>query len=198
MKRPSVIGITGGIGSGKSTICRLFGLLGIPVYEADSRAKQLVNHSTALKAQIIALLGSDAYTDGSYNRAWVASQVFAQPALLQQLNAIIHPAVRQDATAWVQAQVNVPYVLYEAALLKAAGEGNSCDKVIAVLCPEAQRLKRVLARDHRSAEEIKRIMAQQMSDAQRMAFADFLIYNDDTHLVIPQVLALHTELCKEQ
>jgi dephospho-CoA kinase len=117
--KPVVVGITGGIGSGKSTVAKVFSLLGVPVYEADSRAKWIIIQNQELKNEIIALLGSEAYLpDGSYNRAWVASQVFGQPALLQQLNALVHPAVRKDAQDWVIQHQEAPYVLYEAALLK--------------------------------------------------------------------------------
>lgn len=192
---PQVIGITGGIGSGKSIVCKVFALLGIPVYDADTRAKLLVNESDTLKQAITALLGTYAYTSsGVYNRSWVASQVFGNPDLLQQLNALIHPAVRQDARNWIAQNSQAPYLLYEAALLKGAGNGNNFQKVIVVIAPTALRIKRVLQRDRRSEEEIKNIINRQSSDEERKAFADIIIQNDDATPLIPQILQIHQAL----
>lgn len=198
MKTKSIIvGITGGIGSGKSTVAKVFSLLGVPVYEADSRAKLIVVQNQELKRDIIALLGAEAYlADGSYHRAWVASQVFGQPALLQQLNALVHPAVRKDAQEWVTQHQEAPYVLYEAALLKGAGDGNLCDKIISVIAPIDLRVQRVKLRDNRSEEEIRAIIERQLPDAERIKFSDWLIQNDDQTPVIPQVLQIHHSLLK--
>lgn len=192
-----VVGITGGIGSGKSTVAKVFSLLGVPVYEADSRAKWIIIQNQELKKEIIALLGSDAYLpDGSYNRAWVASQVFGQPALLQQLNALVHPAVRRDAQDWIIQHQEAPYVLYEAALLKGAGDGNLCHKIISVIAPLDLRVQRVKLRDNRSEEEIRAIIERQLPDAERIKFSDWLIQNDDQTPVIPQILQIHQSLLK--
>lgn len=198
MKTKSIIvGITGGIGSGKSTVAKVFSLLGVPVYEADSRAKLIVVQNQELKRDIIALLGAEAYlADGSYHRAWVASQVFGQPALLQQLNALVHPAVRKDAQEWVTQHQDTPYVLYEAALLKGAGDGNLCDKMISVIAPIDLRVQRVKLRDNRSEEEIRAIIERQLPDTERIKFSDWLIQNDDQTPVIPQVLQIHHSLLK--
>ena len=195
--KPVVVGITGGIGSGKSTVAKVFSLLGVPVYEADSRAKWIIIQNQELKREIIALLGSDAYLpDGSYNRAWVASQVFGQPVLLQKLNALVHPAVRKDAQDWVIQHQDVPYVLYEAALLKGAGDGNLCDKMISVIAPIDLRVQRVKLRDNRTEEEIRAIIERQLPDAERIKFSDWLIQNDDQTPVIPQILQIHQSLLK--
>ncbi|MDI9865181.1 dephospho-CoA kinase [Flectobacillus sp. DC10W] len=192
-----VVGITGGIGSGKSTVAKVFSLLGVPVYEADSRAKLIVVQNQELKKDIIALLGAEAYLpDGSYNRAWVASQVFGQPALLQQLNALVHPAVRRDAQDWIIQHQEAPYVLYEAALLKGAGDGNLCHKIISVIAPLDLRVQRVKLRDNRSEEEIRAIIERQLPDAERIKFSDWLIQNDDQTPVIPQILQIHQSLLK--
>lgn len=195
--KPVVVGITGGIGSGKSTVAKVFSLLGVPIYEADSRAKWIIIQNQELKNDIIALLGTEAYlADGSYNRAWVASQVFGQPALLQQLNALVHPAVRKDAKDWVIQHQEAPYVLYEAALLKWAGDGNLCDKIISVIAPIDLRVQRVKLRDNRSEEEIRAIIERQLPDAERIKFSDWLIQNDDQTPVIPQILQIHQSLLK--
>lgn len=194
MATPAIIGITGGIGSGKSIVCRIFGVLGIPVYEADTRAKWLMNHDPQLKEQLIALLGSDAYTyTGEYNRAWVASQVFDNQYLLLKLNAIVHPRVWQDSAAWVQQHSEAPYLLYEAAIMKAAGQGNAFRHVVMVSAPVELRVKRTLARDpQRSEQEVRAIIARQVSDEERLQIADFVVQNNDYQLLIPQVLHLHS------
>jgi dephospho-CoA kinase len=190
-----VIGITGGIGSGKSLICKVFSILEIPVYDADSRAKALMNHDLVLKESIQNLLGEQAYTPtGEYNRAWVASQVFNNPELLKRLNALVHPRVRQDSQSWVQCNSKAPFLLYEAALMKAAGDGNFFDKVIMVNAPVELRIKRVQVRDKRTEQEIRDIMARQISDAERFKIADYVIENDEKHSVLEQVLNLYLEI----
>jgi dephospho-CoA kinase len=190
-----VIGITGGIGSGKSLICKVFSILEIPVYDADSRAKSLMNHDLVLKESIQNLLGEQAYTPtGEYNRAWVASQVFNNPELLKQLNAFVHPRVRQDSLSWVQRNFKAPFLLYEAALMKAAGDGNFFDKVIMVNAPVELRIKRVQMRDNRTEQEIRDIMARQISDEERFKIADYVIENDEKHSVLEQVLNLYLEI----
>lgn len=188
-----LIGITGGIGSGKSTVCQLFLVLGAPVYEADDRARWLTNHDPILRADIVRLLGPEAYTEaGVYNRPWVATQVFADPVLLQQLNALIHPRVWADSAAWVQTHSGKPYLIYEAALMRATGNGNAPDAVVVVYAPETLRIQRVRQRDpQRSVAEIRKIIQNQINDDDRAKLADFVVRNDESELLIPQVLALH-------
>jgi dephospho-CoA kinase len=190
---PLQIGVTGGIGAGKSVVCQIFGALGIPIYSADDRAKWLLNHDTVLKTAVLGLLGSNAYQEnGIYNRAWVASQVFHQPALLQQLNALVHPRVRQDTQQWIQTHQNAPYLIKEAAIMAKAEANNGLDKVILVQAPVALRVSRTKQRDpHRTETEIKDITARQMPDDERLKIADFVVYNDETQLLIPQVWQLH-------
>jgi dephospho-CoA kinase len=186
-----IIGITGGIGSGKSIVCKVFAAMGVPVYEADSRAKSLMNNDLSLRKSIQHLLGEQAYTPtGEYNRGWVASQVFNNPDLLQKLNAIVHPRVREDAETWMQQHQKAPLVLYEAALMKAAGNGNHFDKVIVVTAPITLRIKRVQKRDGRAEQEIRDIIARQISEEERLKIADFVIENDDIKPLLEQVLDL--------
>ncbi|WP_128547710.1 dephospho-CoA kinase [Larkinella soli] len=193
--RPLLIGVTGGIGSGKSTVCRIFESLGVPVYLADERAKWLTGHDAILKADIIRLLGSDAYTPtGQYNRSWVAAQVFGQPELLGQLNALIHPRVYADTETWVRSHAEFAYLIKEAALLRAAGDGNSLNKLVVIHAPPELRVQRIRKRDpHRSEEEIRNIISRQVSDEERLAMANYVIENDETRMLIPQVLRLHEE-----
>lgn len=193
MKTPLQIGVTGGIGSGKSVVCAVFASMGIPVYAADERAKWLTEHDPILKADIQRVLGPNAYdAAGRYNRGWVASQVFADPALLAALNAVIHPRVLADTTAWVNEQADKPYVVKEAALMKAAGSGNSLDSVIVVQAPVALRIERIRQRDpQRSDAEIQQIIDRQISDAERARLANYVIENDESQLLLPQIIRLH-------
>ena len=186
-----IIGITGAIGSGKSIVCKVFATMGIPIYEADSRAKYLMNNDLALKKSIRNLLGEQAYTPtGEYNRAWVASQVFNNSDLLKQLNSIVHPRVREDAEKWILQYSKAPFLLYEAAIMKAAGDGNYFDKVIVVNAPINLRTKRVQKRDNRSEQEIRDIIARQISDKERLKIADFVIVNDEKIPLLQQILDL--------
>jgi dephospho-CoA kinase len=195
MKTPLQIGVTGGIGSGKSLVCRVFETLGAPVYYADERAKWLTEHDPILKADVVRVLGAGAYdTLGRYNRAWVASQVFAEPILLDQLNAVIHPRVFADTALWVSQHMDKPYVIKEAALMRAAGDGNTLDKVVVVLAPVALRIERVRLRDsYRTLSEIQHIIDRQVSDAERLQIADYVLHNDEEQLLLPQIVALHGE-----
>lgn len=191
-----LIGLTGGIGAGKTLVGRIFVALGVPVYSADDRAKELLHHDGTLRAAIIDLLGPRAYTPtGEYDRVWVASRVFGQPEVLQQLNALVHPRVRQDGADWAARHAAHPYLLYEAALMNAAGDGNQFTKVIVVEAPEALRVARVRARDpQRSEAEIRAILARQKTDAERRALADFVLLNDDQVPLLDPVLDLHNRL----
>ncbi len=192
------IGVTGGIGAGKSVVCRVFRALGIPVYEADERAKWLIEHDPILKTDVVRVLGPNAYerhhepTYGRYNRAWVAAQVFADPDLLVRLNAVVHPRVLSDTANWVGQHADKPYVVKEAALMRAAGDGNTLDKIIVVRAPLDLRVARIQARDpHRSEAEIRNIISRQVDDDARLAIADYVIDNDERQLLLPQVVSLH-------
>ena len=202
---PLQIGVTGGIGSGKSTVCRVFATLGVPVYSADERAKWLTEHDPILKADITRVLGKQAYDRnagpilGKYNRAWVASQVFTDPVLLDQLNAVVHPRVIADTALWVSQHADTPYVIKEAALMRAAGDGNSLDKVIVVQAPAALRMGRIRTRDpHRSTDEIQHIIDRQVSDDERLRIADYVFDNDERQLLLPQIVALHQEFSRQR
>ena len=187
-----VIGITGGIGSGKSIVCKVFELLGVPVYYADSRANWLTNNDLQLKKEIKELLGRQAYDEnGQYNRKWVASQVFDNPELLKMLNMLIHPRVFDDTKKWLKLHQNQPYVIREAAISNAAGKANDLDKIIVVSCPSDVRIKRIKQRDpQRSDEQIRAIIARQKTEEEFLKIADYQIINDDTQLVLPQILKL--------
>ncbi len=193
--RPLWVGITGGIGSGKSTVCRIFRLLGIPVYASDERAKWLMAHDPALKREISSAFGPESYlADGTVNRAFLAEQVFSDPEKTKQINSLVHPAVGRDFRKWAENQKG-PYLLKEAALLFETGAARELDKVINVSSPLKIRIARVLMRDpHRDEAQINQIIDQQMPDDEKNGKADFVIKNSDNKLLIPQVLEIHRKL----
>ncbi|ODS87139.1 MAG: dephospho-CoA kinase [Cytophagaceae bacterium SCN 52-12] len=190
------VGVTGGIGSGKSIVCRVFAAMGVPVYYADERAKWLIEHHPGIREEISALLGAEAYTaGGKYNTAFVSARVFPDRQLLDRLNAIVHPRVKEDTAQWMEKHAERPYVVKEAAIMKKAGEESGLDFVIAVVAPEALRIERVLSRDpQRTREQVRSIIDSQASEAELAAMADFVINNDETEPVIPQVLKIHRHL----
>ncbi|MCV9388720.1 dephospho-CoA kinase [Reichenbachiella ulvae] len=190
------IGITGGIGSGKSTVCRIFETLGIPCYDADSRAKHLMNHSPEVITAIKEAFGEESYLDGQLNRNFLAKEVFGAGDRVKQLNAIVHPAVGKDFEQWVSGQQS-PYVIKEAALLIESGSYQALDALINVTSPIELRIKRIKARDpFRTEDEIQGIIHKQFSDERRNEVANHIIQNDEKQLLIPQVLQLHEAFLK--
>lgn len=188
------IGITGGIGSGKTTICKIFEKLDIPVYYADDRAKGLMVENEELIDNIKTLFGVESYLEnGQLNRAHIANIVFNDQAKLKQLNGLVHPAVHQDANNWAaeQAQKNVPYALREAALIFEGGGNRYLDKVITVFADKEIRLKRVMARDKSSQAAVEARMNKQMPEEEKIKLADFVIYNNGTESLEEQVLKIH-------
>jgi dephospho-CoA kinase len=192
---PLQIGITGGIGSGKSLVCRIFNVLGIPVYDADSRAKLLYIQNAELKNQIVHAFGAQAYTvTGQLNKIYLAGKVFNDSQQLMLLNSLVHPKVAEDYSLWVQQHIHFPYIIKEAALLFESGSYNKLDKIITVFAPIELRMGRIIQRDKgRTQEEIKAIISKQMTEEEKLAKADFVVYNDEVHLIIPQILYLHQE-----
>jgi dephospho-CoA kinase len=189
------LGITGGIGSGKTTVCKIFETLGIPVYYADDRAKYLMSHDPKLITGIIELFGSEAFLEPQVlNRAHIAQVAFNDKEKLSQLNALVHPAVAQDGLNWQAAQQNVPYTLKEAALLFESGSYRSLDKIIVVAAPLELRIQRVMARDGAKREEVEARISKQMPEAEKVSLADFVVNNDGVHALIPQVMTIHTKI----
>ncbi|MEB2776158.1 dephospho-CoA kinase [Algoriphagus sp. D3-2-R+10] len=192
---PVLVGITGGIGSGKSTVAKIFSILGIPIYYADDRAKWLMGNNEELKTQIKDAFGSESYlSDGSLDRSFLAKTVFSNPEKVQLINSLVHPAVGKDFTVWASGQSS-PYVLKEAALIFETGSNKTLDFVINVSSPLKVRVARTLMRDSfRSEEQINQIINQQLPDEQKNELADFVIKNTDNKLLIPQVLEIHQQL----
>lgn len=188
------IGITGGIGTGKSTVCLIFRQLGIPIYDADQRAKWLMTNNKLLKEEIIEHFGNESYLpNGELNRGYLANQVFQDQQKVALLNALVHPKVGQDMKNWANQQKK-NYVLKEAALMIESGSYKELDKIILVDAPLDIRLKRIQKRDpQRTEQEILGIIAKQMPEEEKRKVADFIVLNDQTQLLIPQVLNLHKQ-----
>lgn len=188
------VGITGGIGSGKSTICRVFSVLGIPVFVADEVAKQLMNTDEQLRADLIRLFGDAVYLpNGVVDRKYLAGIVFNDPSSLKKLNAVVHPAVHRAFEKWVKHQ-NAPYVLHEAAILFESGFNRMMDYTITIVTDEQERIERVMKRDKISEELVRQRIRNQFTDEQRIGLADFVIRNNDEDLVIPQVLEIDRKI----
>lgn len=188
-----LVGITGGIGSGKSTVCKVFEVLGIPIYEADLRARLLMTQNIDLMEAIKQTFGEEAYdTSGQLNRPFIAAEVFKDGDKLTTLNQLVHPKVGEDFRDWAQANHQAPYLINEAALMFESGRYQDLDKVITVFAPENIRIQRVSLRDkHRSEKETKAIIKKQLAEEEKIKRANYVIYNDGAELVIPQVLELH-------
>ena len=188
-----VVGLTGGIGSGKSTIAKAFAALGIAVFNSDEQAKALIATDAQVKERIIAAFGEEAYHNGEYNRAYIAQIVFNNSEKLAILNGIVHPALAEYFKRWAKAQTS-PYVLKEAAILFESGSYKDCDYIITVTAPEEVRIARVMARDHCTEAQVRVRMAQQWSDAQRIALSNAVIENIDLESAKEQVKRNNDEL----
>ena len=186
--------ITGNIGSGKTTVAREFERYGIPVYYADLAAKRLMTEDGALRAALVDRFGKNTYVDGELNRAHLAAVAFADTASLNDLNALVHPAVFRDGAAWRLRQSLAPYTLYEAAIILELGRRNDFCGVIVVHAPEGERMRRVVLRDGATPEQFAARAAKQWPDARKVAAADYLINNRGTDLLLPQILRLHAAL----
>ncbi len=189
------VGITGGIGSGKTTVCQIFATLGIPIYYADTRAKELMISDSDVIHQIKELFGASAYDEnGLFNRKHIAEKAFTNKDLLQQLNAIVHPAVFQDTLVWYQTHHEKPYSLYEAAIMFESGSYKLLDKVITVFAPIEDRIERTMKRDNITRKEVLERIDKQLSEEEKIKRADFVIYNDHSQPLIEQVLTIHQQL----
>lgn len=183
------VGLTGGIGSGKTTVSRIFTTLGIPVYYADERARQLMNTDHTLKASIIHHFGERSYSDDLLDRKYLASIVFSDKDKLNLLNSITHPATIRDAEEWMEKQTSA-YTIKEAALLFESGAAEKLDYIIGVYAPQHLRVKRVMKRDGLPVEEVMKRISRQIDEEMKMKLCDFVITNNDQELVIPQVVEL--------
>ncbi len=192
------VGITGGIGSGKSTVCRIFNeAFGIPIFDADLWAKQLIKSDPALQKGIIEIFGHEAYDqEGAYNRPYVAKIAFSAPDKLAALNALVHPAVEAKSVEWHQQQseLGYAYTLKEAALLVESGGHLHLDFLIVVTAPEALRIQRVITRDGLTEAQVLARIRGQLPESEKVKLADFVIENDGTKLLLPQIWEVHRSI----
>lgn len=188
------VGVTGGIGAGKTIVTQVFAALGAPVYNADQRTKWLQANDAQLIGETIALLGKDAYLYGTLNRSYVANKVFTDKSLLEKYNAIVHPRVFADFELWCAEHSEFPYIIKESALMFETGFYKKLDAIVLVTAPEEIRIQRVLQRDSfRQYEEVKAIISKQLGDEQKMGLATAIINNDEKSLIVPQIAALDAQ-----
>ena len=189
------VGLTGGIGSGKSTVAAIFETLGVPVSYADAEAKRLMNEDAALRDAIIHHFGAGAYTAGILNRKYLAERVFSDPLKLELLNSLVHPVTIREGNRWMQSlEGRFPYAIREAALIFETRSAGQLDFIIGVAAPAALRIQRAMQRDHATREDVLKRMRNQIDEDIKMRLCDTLIINDEKQAVIPQVLEIHRNL----
>jgi dephospho-CoA kinase len=192
------VGITGGIGAGKSTVCKIFQALGISVFDADRSAKQLMAENPELRKQLIEMFGSATFgIDGKLNRKYLAEKVFNDEQELTRLNQLVHPFVKKDYESWLRKIPAAPYSIREAAILLESGNYKDLDVIIVVDAPEDIRIKRVIQRDKRTEAEIRSIISKQWSIEKKQKFSKFIIQNNEKQFLIPQVLHFHQLLSSQ-
>lgn len=189
------VGVTGGIGSGKSTVCRIFELLKVPFYNSDIRAKELIHQHPTLIQLYKECFGNDIYIDGSLDTKRVSEQLFEQPQLLHKIQTVVHPIVRADFSDWVNQQTS-KIVVNEAAVLFEGGNYKNMDSIITVVAPKKLRVKRVMKRSALTQQEVEARMNNQWSDEQKVALSNYVVYADNLQLVVPQVLTIYNNLMK--
>jgi dephospho-CoA kinase len=191
------VGVTGGIGSGKTLICRVFEKLGVPVFYADDEAKRLLDADPEVKEAMMEYFGRDIYDDKGLKKAHLASKIFNNQDALSKVNSIVHPAVRQLFVGWAkEKEAAFPYVIEEAAILFESGVYKDLDFNILVYAPEELRISRVISRDNIDREKVKVRMQHQMRDEEKINMADAVIYNDESRLVLPQILEINKRLTR--
>lgn len=193
---PKIVGLTGGIGSGKTTVANFFKDLGVPIYIADHEAKALMIRSKVIKRKLTQLFGNKAYVEGKLNKPYIADKIFNDEALLEKMNSIIHPKVASHFKRWLKKQ-NTSYVIKEAAILFENTSYKSLDLVITVIAPERTRINRVIERDKSSEEKVKAIIRNQWSDAKKVKLSDFVIENINLKDTKTQVLKIHQQILKK-
>jgi len=187
------VGITGGIGSGKSVVCRVFATLGIPVFNADDASRYLLDSDVSLQASVKALLGNDTFTNGKLDRARIASIVFNDPSKLTALNELIHPATIRYGEEWMAGQ-NAPYAIKEAAIFFESGSYKAMDVMVGISAPLELRITRAMQRTGSSRQQMLDRIARQMDEDEKMKRCEYVIVNDGEQAIIPQVLQLHQAL----
>ena len=188
-----IIGLTGGIGSGKSTVANMFEKLGVPIYISDEKARFLMENSDVIKKRIVKLFGVNAYHDNSLNRSFIASKVFNNSILLSKLNAIVHPEVKIDFEYWLSKQKSV-YVIKEVAILFETNSQSNFDYIISVVAPLKDRVKRIIKRGRQSESDVLSIIKNQLPDSDKIKLSDFVIFNDLISNTETEILNLHNKI----
>lgn len=191
-----VVGLTGGIGSGKTTVAKMFEELGVPIYIADIEAKKLINRSKVIKRKLIALFGEEAYINNKINRAFVANQIFNNQDLLNKMNQIVHPKVASHFKRWLKKQ-DAPFVIKEAAILFENGSYKSLDAIITVTASIEERIKRVTQRDNSTKEKVIAVIRNQWCDKKKIELSDYVINNADLENTEKQVVEIHQDILKK-
>jgi dephospho-CoA kinase len=187
------LGVTGGIGSGKTSVCKFFSVLGVAVFSADIRAKEIMDHDHSIIKEINYLAGKDLYTSGSLDRAALAAIIFNNPEILGKVNSLVHPVVFDYFEKWKEEQAS-PYVVMEAAILFETGNANRLDRTVTVIAPEEERINRVILRNRLTREQVIGRIRNQMNDETRIKLSDYIIFNSENDMIIPAVLKIHEEI----
>ena len=187
------LGVTGGIGSGKTSVCRVFDALGVPVFSADREAREIMENDIAIISGINSIAGKDLYTNGSLNRMELAAIIFNDNVLLKKVNSLVHPVVFDHFGIWVLEQT-APYVIMEAAILFESGASKIVDKVATVVAPVEQKVERIIRRNELSREQVLERIRNQMDDEARIKLSDYIIYNSENDMIIPSILNIHDDI----
>ena len=194
IRKPGMkLGITGGIGSGKTSVCRVFNVLGIPVFSADPEAQKIMNSDNKIIREINKIAGKNLYSDGSLDRMGLASLIFNNPDALKKVNSLVHPVVFEHFNAWVEDQ-KTPYVIMENAILFESGASALVDRIATIIAPVEERIQRVIQRNELSREQVMERIRNQMNDETRIKMSDYVINNSENAMIIPVILRIHEDL----
>lgn len=187
------LGVTGGIGSGKTSVCRVFTVLGIPVFSADAEAKDIMDNDKSIIKRINSYAGKNLYPDGKLDRTMLATLIFNDSSLLEKVNSLVHPIVFEHFRGW-ELEQTTPYVIMEAAILFESGASGLVDKIATVVAPIEERVDRVIHRSSLSREQVMERMRNQMDDYERIKFSDYIIPNSETDMIIPAILEINNDI----
>jgi dephospho-CoA kinase len=190
------LGVTGGIGSGKTSVCRVFSVLGVAVFSADIKAREIMDYDSEIKEKINLIAGRDLYSDGNLDRIALASIIFNNPDILGKVNSLVHPVVFDRFEKWKNEQPS-PYVVMEAAILFETGNAKRLDRTVTVIAPEEERINRVIFRNRLTRDQVIERIRNQMNDEQRIKLSDYIIYNSENDMIIPSVLKIHEEIINQ-
>ncbi|MCE5347809.1 MAG: dephospho-CoA kinase [Bacteroidales bacterium] len=193
-KKPGMkLGVTGGIGSGKTCVCKVFSILGIPVFSADQEAKEIMNNDKSIIRRLNSITGRNLYTDGNLDRKELAAIIFNDNTLLQKVNSLVHPIVFENFRRW-ELEQPAPYVIMEAAILFESGASKFVDRIATVVAPVEERMERVISRNNLTREQVLDRMRNQMDDESRIKLSDYVIHNSETDMIIPAILKIHEDI----